>query len=69
MHVGSQNNQLEKKDKIAGAVDPICAEKPLLCALTDFFRFRVRTILQRRSTFSEQIVGEIERALPATDRA
>ena len=55
MHVGSQNNQLEKEDKIAGVVDPICAKKPLLCTLTDCFWFRVRTILRRRSIFSEHI--------------
>ena len=64
MHIESQNNQLEKEDKIAGVVDPICAKKPLHCALTDCFWFRVRTILRRRSTFSEQIVGDFERALP-----
>ena len=34
MHIESQNNQLEKEDKIAGVVDPICAKKPLLCPLT-----------------------------------
>ena len=34
MHIGSQNNRLEKEDKIAGVVDPICAKKPLLCPLT-----------------------------------